>query len=255
MYPIVIRMRIVWLALISIFFLTACKKAKKPLTFEAYYKQNSTLEEGDIIACAAGLPSGFAGEPTYPTAVFFYPIQGATDFRYFEAQNVEDENDRAAYIEKELTILPVFNGYLMKFENTGFEKDRMGIVTYKTPGIFHHCTPIRLKPNSKPTETNPDLITVTEDGITPRFEWTDGIIDENVIYFQVISDTDGNLISGTYTYETNFTFYNLDNVVLNITPEGDVPALIPDETYLFTLMAVSEDNWVNLFGQKEFHTN
>ena len=80
------------------------------------------------------------------------------------------------------------------------------------------------------------------------------MIPENVIYFQVISDTDNNLISGTYTIEKNFTFYDLDNVVFNITDPNANPTLEPNKTYNFTLMGVSEDNWVNLFMEKELRT-
>jgi len=42
-----------------------------------------------------------------------------------------------------------------------------------------------------------------------------------------------------------------DNVVLNITRETP-PQLDPEQSYQFTLMGVSEDNWVNLLVQKEF---
>ena len=122
---------------------------------------------------------------------FFYPVSNATEFKYFEALSVADSLDFTKYIEKDLPDEPVFNGYLWKFNNTFFDGERMGVVTYKTPGKLHVCTPIRLKTNPKPTEVNADLIIVTENHLTPAFSWTDGAIKENVIYFQVISDQDG----------------------------------------------------------------
>lgn len=231
-----------------------CNK-NKGKTLESYIDENSSLERAELIACAAGTPDGFNGDSQCPTSVFFYPIEGATDIRYFEAEKLKDSLKFKKYFEKDLSQSLVFNGYLRKFNNSEFKKERMGIVTYKTNGKLHVCDPIRLKTNEKPTETNSALITVTENGVTPLFEWTDGIIDENVIYFQVISDMDGNLISGTYTYEKHFEFYNLDNVVLNVSPTNTTPTLAPNQDYRFTLMAVSEDNWVNLFGEKVFSTN
>ena len=90
--------------------------------------------------------------------------------------------------------------------------------------------------------------------MTPRFSWEDGIIDESVIYFQIISDEANNFISGTYTFEKEFTFYDLSNVVLNITDTTSTPTLEPNQDYKFTMMGVSEDNWVNLFIEKEFTT-
>ena len=91
--------------------------------------------------------------------------------------------------------------------------------------------------------------------MNPTFKWVDGSIKENVIYFQVISDEANNLISGTYTYEKEFTFYDLSNVVFNITDPNTNPELQPNSDYKITLMGVSEDNWVNLYMEEEFSTN
>lgn len=220
-----------------------------------YIELNRSLEVADLVACAAGQEDGFLESAAEPTDVFFYPIEGATDFRYFEAESIADSMDFSQYIEKSLVDEPIFNGYLWKFNNLPFSGEKMGVVTYKSPGKLHVCTPIRLKTNVKPTEINPDLLEVMEDGVNPSFRWEDGAIKENVIYFQVISDLDGNLISGTYTVEKEFTFYDLSNVVFNITDPSATPTLEVNKNYKFTLMGVSEDNWVNLFFEKEFSTN
>lgn len=225
------------------------------LSLEQYLAENEALTPADIIACAGGKENGLFNDPSEPTSVFFYPIEGATDFRYFEAANIADSLNFANYFEKDLEDEPIFNGYLWKFKNLDFEGERMGVVTYKTPGNIHTCTPIRLKTNVKPTELNNGLVNTTISGQSAAFQWEDGLIQENVIYFQVISDLNGNLISGTYTIDKNFTFYELDNVVLNITDPSTNPMLEPQTEYVFTLMAVSEDNWVNLFSDFGFTTN
>lgn len=220
-----------------------------------YIKLNSSLELADLVACAGGQEDGLLESVNEPTDVFFYPIKGATEFRYFEAENIADSANFSKYLAKELDSEPMFNGYLWKFNNTPFTGERMGIVTYKTPGKLHVCTPIRHKTNVKPTEVNPDLVTIAENGTMPSFSWEDGLINENVIYFQVISDTDNNLISGTYTIEKDFTFYDLSNVVFNITDSTSAPMLEPNKDYRFTMMGVSEDNWVNLLIEKDFRTD
>ena len=51
-----------------------------------------------------------------------------------------------------------------------------------------------------------------------------------------------------------FQYYKLDNVVLNVTRETP-PALQLGMNYGFTLMGVSEDNWVNLVIEKNFEAN
>ncbi len=239
-------------------FLSACKKDQDEDLDENilsdYLALNDDLERGDIVACAGGKENGLLGSPEEPTDMFFYPVEGATDFRYFEAENLADSLDFSKYIAKELDGEPLFNGYLWKFNNTAFSGERMGVVTYKTPGKIHTCTPVRQKTNVKPTEVNPDLGQVIENGVNPSFTWMDGEIQENVIYFHVISDSDNNFISGTYTIETQWTFYDLSNVVFNITDPDSNPMLEPNQTYKLTLMGVSEDNWVNLFFEKEFVT-
>lgn len=248
-------MRYLFIILILVLFACDSEPALDESILSEYLELNQLLERGDIVACAGGKADGLLGNSATPTDVFFYPIEGASDFRYFEAENVADSLDFSKYIEKELDCEPIFNGYLWKFNNEPFVGDRMAVVTYRTPGKIHTCTPIRQKTTTKPTEVNPSLAEVNENGVTPNFVWEKGIIDENVIYFQVISDSDNNFISGTYTIETNFTFYDLSNVVFNITDTSITPSLDLNTDYKFTLMGVSEDNWVNLFLEKEFRTD
>lgn len=247
-----------WILVIAVLLLYSCKKEETNLQeniLSDYIELNNTLELDDLIACAGGKTGGLFNVPNEPTTVFFYPITGATDFKYFEAENISDSLDFSKYYLKVLPDAPVFNGYLWKFNNTNFAGERMGVVTYKTPGKLHVCTPIRQKTNIKPTEINSSLVTVIDNGVNPTFLWEDGLVDENIIYFQVISDSDGNLISGTYTYEKTFSFYDISNVVLNITDPSISPTLEADKDYTFTMMGVSEDNWVNLLIEKEFTTN
>ena len=86
----------------------------------------------------------------------------------------------------------------------------------------------------------------------PEFTWQDGAIVENVIYFQVIQDDRGDLLSGTYTFDKHFKFYDLSNVVLNIRDLQPAPVLEEGRSYKFIMMGVSEDNWVNLVMEKDF---
>lgn len=225
-----------------------------PQVLSDYLALNADRTPQELIACAGGRQGGLLETDNFPTSIFYYPIENATNIQYFEAIDVSDSLDFSKYQIKNLVSEPIFNGYLEKFSDQ-FEGERMGIVTYQTPGNIHVSDPIRLKTNVKPTEVNTALGTVVENGISPSFSWQDGLIDETVIYFQVVSNLDNNLISGTYTFEKNFQFYDLENVVLNISSETPTPNLQINSSYTFTLMGISEDNWVNLFFQKEFNTD
>lgn len=74
---------------------------------------------------------------------------------------------------------------------------------------------------------------------------------EDVIYFQAIVDENDNFIFGTYTTERCFRYYNTSNVVLTIN-EQTLEDLNPSINYTMTVLGVSEDNWVNLYSEKEF---
>ena len=236
---------------------TGCRRdeTNKVLKLTNYLAESKTVLYDKVIACAAGSPFGISGSNSFETSVFFYPVPGASDFKYFEAEYIKDSMSFNKYIEKRFPIEPVFNGYLKKFIHPFFNSEKMGVVTYVVDGVLYLSTPIRLKTNVKPTEVNANLLLISEDGISPSFSWQDGKINENVIYFQVISDLSGNFICGTYTLNKEFTFYDLNNVVLNVTELNTTPQLIPNSIYNFTMMAVSEDNWVNLMFQSPFQTN
>ncbi|MFS4468586.1 hypothetical protein [Maribacter sp. 2210JD10-5] len=199
----------------------------------------------NVIACAA------SNQNDDLVSVFLYPREGASNLQYYEANTGEiDKNDFTQYNQVEAPLLDVFNGFLKKFE-VAIPEEKWVIVTFEEAGKVHVSNPIRIKNQSKPTEFISSNVSVRTNTINPIFNWEDGIYDDTKIYFQVLTDVSNDFISGTYTFEKTFQFYELDNVVLNITP-GTPETLQSNETYGFTLLAVSEDNWVNLFSELDF---
>lgn len=200
----------------------------------------------NVIACAAS-----SNSDTNEISVFFYPRSGATNIQYFETEDATvDKNDFDNYLPVIVPLTDVFNGYLKKFEISSTD-EKWVIVSFDEAGQTHLSNPIRLKQNTKPTEYLPQNISTNTSSNMPNFSWQDGRFMDTKIYFQVISDADNNLLSGTYTFEKQFQYYSLDNVVLNIT-KGTPPNLEAETSYDFTLMGVSEDNWVNLFSVVPF---
>ncbi|MDG1806041.1 hypothetical protein [Flavicella sp.] len=213
---------------------------------EDYIGLHRLDDENDVIACAAS-----AKDDSGNTLVFFYPIPGATDYKFFETKDVTvDKDNLSLYTEIELPLEPVFNGYLQRFVRSSLIETYC-IVTYKVNGELRTSQPIRLKQLTNPTEWTQEVAIDFSQNTNPEFSWNDGQIDENAIYFQVVTDAQNNLLSGTYTYEKLFTYYNLENVVLNVTRENP-PSLLSNNSYSFTMMGVSLDNWVNLVIQKDF---
>ncbi|WP_394750319.1 hypothetical protein [Spongiimicrobium salis] len=200
----------------------------------------------NVIACAG------SNEDPSLVSIYLYPREGVTNIRYFETSTADqDKNDYQNYTEMEGVLLDVFNGYLLRYE-VALPQEKWIIVSFEEEGKIHLSNPIRLKHRTKPTEYLPENVSVDiSNPLMPTFVWTDGVFDDSKIYFHVVSDTEENLLSGTYTFERRFQFYNLDNVVLNITEETP-PELVLEDSYNFTLLAVSEDNWVNLFAEVNF---
>jgi len=211
----------------------------------AFYLKNGIYEKGAVIACAA------TDKNTDDILTFFYPPEGAERFRFYETSSAEvDPNDFSNYGLTNLESTPVFNGYLRKFIiSSSIEK--WIIITFQYQNEIKISNPIRAKQLTKPTVWN-DIVDINQErSINPIFEWPSNAFGDNDIYFQVISDADNNLLSGTYTVQNAFQYYNTVNVVLNITTQVP-PQLLIDNFYNFTLMDVSADNWVNLVTEKMF---
>jgi len=214
------------------------------------------LVRDSLIACALGGQGTFLSndDATLPVSILFYPEGNATDFKYFETATIEvNPDDLTNYEQKELPHTPIFNGYLRRFERAAIDQNIWCRVTFIRDGNLHISNAIRIKYSDIPTEHNTSLLAIdqAEPG-SPNFTWEDGIIPENVIYFHALLDADGELVSGTYTFDRQFQFYNLSNVVLNIRDVTPAPSLIPNDDYQLVIMGVSLDNWVNLLLDVSF---
>ncbi|SNR94530.1 hypothetical protein [Dokdonia pacifica] len=205
----------------------------------------NTIEIDNVIACASG------SENPNEIIAYVYPRPGASDIRYFETETVTvDKNDYQNYTQVLLPEGDFFNGYLKTFtQQTAVEK--WVIISFRESGILHLSNPIRLKHQTQNTHFT-DMVSIDQSQTgMPLFNWEPLVQPQDAIYFQVVSDASNELLSGTYTFEPQFRYYQLENVVLNITEETP-PELISQTPYGYTVMGVSEDNWVNTLLQAEF---
>lgn len=242
----------IFLPLISLVVFTSCSTdgesngGAKYSNLSQYAALSSHLDSGNVIACSASSKSDSSIVYT-----FFYPESDNYDFLYFETDSlVNDERDLSLYQPKDLVLEDVFNGYLKRFVSID-PLPRWSVVSYLSLDRFSLSNPIQFKHRGKATEWTDSLSIDWTDKWHPKFSWEDGRIKENAIYFQVISNAEGDLLSGTYTIDKHFSYQDSSNVVFDIN-RSSVPDLQMGETYHFTLMAVSLDNWVNLVIQKSF---
>lgn len=212
----------------------------------ALLTQSLPFETGTVIACASGV------EDSEDVRAYFYPPPGVSDLRYFETEDTSvDPNDYSNYTEITLDPQDLFNGYL-KFYQREEPQEKWVIISFMEADTLQLSNPIRLKQLTQ-NSLFTDAVDISEPiESMPHFEWSSLVHPQDAIYFQVISTVDGQLLSGTYTFDTQFQYYNASNVVLNITREFPPPALVAGQTYQITLMGVSEDNWVNVLAMRSF---
>lgn len=219
-----------------------------PRNLQEYLATFANQNFENVIACAAS-----ANGNTSLSYIFYYPETGATDIRYYEAESVDDDpNDFSNYRREILAISDVFGGKLQRFSRSNSEENWC-LVTYILDGKLHMSNPIRLKNTSNSTTWTDRVSIEYTSQLEPKFTWADVATTEDKIYFQVISKTeDDQFISGTYTEDTAFQYFDTSNIVLNINVPETPSDLAIDTEYLFTMMAVSEDNWVNTVVQENF---
>jgi hypothetical protein len=228
-----------------------------PRNLQEYIATISNKDFGNVIACAAS-----AKESSSLTYIFYYPEEGATDIRYYEADSlsISDVNDLSSYSRRTLEIEDVFGGKLKRFSRTD-ETENWCLVTYMLNGKLHKSNPIRLKNISNKT-TYTDQITIEyPTTLTPKFTWSDFNETDNDVYFQVISEKEeGAFFSGVYigadqerVFQYNdFTNSNIDQNLFSLINTATPPDLELDIEYLFTSMAVTKDNWVNTIIEEPF---
>lgn len=199
---------------------------------------DKTYIKDAVIACAASTQSDRS-----IVNVYFYPEEGATNFRLYESNsNVANGKDFSKYIHNNAQSEPFFNGALRFFEVNS--NSAWFTVVYDLGETIKLATPIKNKKNPQPTLWTSDIEIDQQQPTMPLFTWDVNSEENNAIFFQVLANDNLDLLSGTYTNENKFQYYKLDNVVLNIT-QNTPPELVLGNNYIFTIMDVSLDNWVN----------
>ncbi|MCE7991507.1 MAG: hypothetical protein HEP71_05980 [Roseivirga sp.] len=213
------------------------------------------IQKDSLIACAASGQHGFLQEDSgLPVSVIYLPVANSGETWYYESAGpVTDKTDLSQYQRQSLQTRPLLNGFLRKLVHPGRPVETVGIVATVSNGKLFLSNEINIKSADQPTAFNTGDISVDlSSPLMPSFQWPVSPVGEDAIYFHVVSDPQNNLVSGTYSFDRNFRFYDLSNVVLNINDKNPPPVLNAGGMYTFSVMAVSPDNWVNAFWSKGF---
>ena len=102
----------------------------------AAFVEGNILNIDNIIACASSSKTD-----RQTVSVYFYPRPGASDFRYFETNNSDDnKDDYTKYQQIESTPIDLFLGYLKKFDITT-ANEKWVIVTFMEDDELHLSNP------------------------------------------------------------------------------------------------------------------
>lgn len=197
-----------------------------------------------------------SGDTVNAISVIFMPAAYSAEYKYFETASANiDTLDFSLFNERSPTEDTLYNGYLSKFIRSATDKDIWCRITFETYFDLYISSAVIIKSSNYSTVYEPDLVNIDlSDGTHPFFSWTNDTIPGNNIYLQLISDASDNLISGTFTHDKYFQFYDLSNVIINISPTPPDPILEPYKTYKFILMGIGKNNWVNLISERYFTT-
>ena len=216
---------------------------------------NLPIQRDSLIACAASGQNSFLAESSgLPVSVIYLPVSNSGPVWFFETNGlINDKTDYSRYFQRQLEDKPLLNGFLRKFAHAGASEETIGVVATVSNGKLFLSNEINIKVANQPTVFSAEAIAIDQaQPLMPAFSWSASEQGADAIYFQVVSDVTGNLISGTYTQEPDFQFYKLDNVVLNINDTDPAPSLESGVSYTISVMAVSLDNWVNSFSSTAF---
>ena len=237
-----------------------CQKETQPVvgSLGAYIDQHPEWTPlNQLVACAAGGQVGFLDDENQPLSMFFYPKLFSTNFKYYETASANvDTGDLNLYEEKEATPSLLFNGFMARFPLSQPAVDRWARVSFISNDTLWYSKPVRYKWYDKPSFFDPDLVQVDlKENNQPIFTWDGEDDGENIIYFQIVADERGDALSATYTIEKMWQYYDLSNVVFNVTRPGPILPLELGKEYQFILMGVSADNWVNTLSSRSFTIN
>jgi hypothetical protein len=214
------------------------------------YINSFTLKSLDEIVAFAANTSGSSSFAN----IYYYPIEGATDIRYYETDNVISgvETDLNNYRRIFLTSGEVYGGELNAFSRSD-SAESWCIVTYVVNDELYTSKPIKIKIETNTTEWSNVLKEEIDFSVSlkPKFIWDDDNID-NTRYFQIVTDATNTFLSGNFVLDPLTKSFQYDESVGSHIGGETPPELIPNESYKFIVMGLSEDNWVDLVIQKSF---
>ena len=142
----------------------------------------------------------------------------------------------------------VFGNQFRSFTRSG-TSESWYLLTYEIDGIVYKSNPIQLRNISQPTVYTNDVTIDFPESLKPRFIWDNSGLT-NTEYLHVLLNSSSEFVSGVYTQNTTFEYFDTSTTTSQISTTA--PDLILENRYNCTILGFSNENWVNLNIQKSF---
>jgi hypothetical protein len=189
-----------------------------------------------------------------PISVFYLPPENSTEYKYFESDKYNiNVNDLTTFYEKKLESIAEFSGSFIRFLHPSLDFPRWARISCKKNGQILISNAFMINTMSDSTKYCPGLLAFDFDRPTqPLFSWYNDTIPGTSMYLQLLSGADQEIISGTFTTDHYFQFYDLSNVIRNIHDVTPLPVLTKGQICTFTLMGLGPDYWVEMMSDTTF---
>jgi len=217
-----------------------------------YLTYHEDLDKIEPLAFAANNKTN-----TSATDIYCYLETDADFIYYFETSSIDvDPTDFTQYKLTHLQRVRVF-GENTKPLSTGFVKhmqptsqEAWCIVGYEADNKLYISSKIRLKQQSQPTVFSDALNIDNSNVALPIISWEKGAFDNTTAYLELVTDNNIELISATITEDLFYKYNDDSNVIKTISPV--TAPIISANTYSFSVLGIGNDNWVNLWIDKNY---
>ena len=185
------------------------------------------------------------------TNIYSVVENGATDIKFYES-DTPNINPQNFYRYKLMETQPaLISDSKIKIFRHGFLRDEWIVMTYLIDDKIKVSSPIRINNFFQPTEYIETIEIDQNESGSASFDWSVQSYDVNAFFVEIMKNNSETVLSLTFTNDSNFQYFNLENVTLNLS-ETAPPDLELGDDYEFTVLDIGVDNWINSIYRQPF---
>lgn len=205
----------------------------------AHAMEGRTTQKDSILAFGKT-----ADQNAQRSTIYFIGKSGIKDIRLY--QNQDKPEDSLAYSSyfplKDTLVQEVFSGYF-KTITSSIAENSWTIVTYEYNNKLYTSNPVKIYAESQKTMYSNKIGIQHYSNSRPKFTW-DSIPANTNRYMQIIENSNGTVINGTYTYKATYQYQETLDSIVNFGPKP-LPDLIRNNSYTITIFDLTINHWIH----------